>query len=133
MKFGTIKQAVLLPLLLMLFLGAVPARGDWAAFGSDHEKMKGFAIAAVGRVSAESKYNPKTFERLQWYEFWESYGTKFCFKFKTLYGRSDSGDQAALLLVDESKNVRLAIIDSSVGSIKVQLGDMEPVQCPAKY
>lgn len=132
-RFGNVKKVMLSSLLLMLFLNAIPVRGDWAAFGSEHGLMKGFVIAAVGKISAESKYDPKTFERLQWYEFRESYSTKFCFKLKSFYGSSDLGDQAALLLVNESKEVRLAIIESSIGNIKVQVEEMEPVQCPTRY
>ncbi|HWM95085.1 MAG TPA: hypothetical protein VN493_30295 [Thermoanaerobaculia bacterium] len=132
MRYNNVTRVVLPVLLLGLLLSASAAQGDWA-FGSDHEEMKGFVIAAVGKISAESKYDPRTFERLQWYEFRESYSRKFCFKFKSFYGSSGLDDQAALLLVDESKDVRLAIIESSVGNIKVQVEEMEPVQCPAGY
>jgi hypothetical protein len=41
------------------------------------------------------------------------------------------GSKAALLLVNQQKDIKLALIESSVGSIKVDLQSITLVNCPA--
>jgi hypothetical protein len=130
---ATLRGVRIIPVVVAsLLIGAPHARGDdWAFVGSDHEQLKGFAIAAVGSVIEESKYDPVTSERLRWFEFHESYGTRFCFRVRSL-GNTGTGEKAALLLVDNNDQVRVAILDSYVGSIKVDMLQPERIQCPSQ-
>jgi hypothetical protein len=41
---------------LLLLLTPSLALASWGSFGSDHRKLKGLVIAAVGTVSQESRF-----------------------------------------------------------------------------
>ena len=119
-------------LQLLLLLSAAPAHADWA-FMSKHKELEGTAIAYVGEVSQESKYIYDTFQNLEWYEFKRGVSTEFCFEFSGLIGLWGLGDKPALVVVDEHKNVKLALLESSMGNIKVTLHSIVEVGCPSPY
>ena len=107
------------------------AFADWASFGSEHEKLKGNAIAAVGTVTQNSRYDSQSYKRIEWYEFKQSYTVDFCFTSAGL-GFSGTGTPA-LALIDEQKHLRIATLESSIGSIRVEVHDVERIKCPSRY
>jgi hypothetical protein len=95
------------------------AYGDWS-IGSDHNKLKGYVIAAVGSVSTKSFLT-------NLYEFKESYFTTFCFV--SLGYLSVINDQPALVILDTKQNIRLAIIEAFIGNIKISIEEIKIVEC----
>lgn len=124
-------RAIVIFLASLLMLPYV-SFSEWAIFGSDHEKLKGYTVVAVGEVSKRNHYDYEKSERLEWYEFEEAFGTKMCLKF-TDYGPSLLGDEAALIVADESDNLKVVLIESSVGSIKISLETVTITPCLNRY
>lgn len=121
-----------LTLALIISLGGTAARADWA-FMSQHAQLEGNAIAYVGEVSQQTKIVPDTFENLEWYEFKHQGMTQFCFTFSGLPGLWGFGEKPALLVVDKHEDVRLAILESSIGNIKVEIYSISRITCPSPY
>ncbi len=111
-------------LSLALFTTANVDADGWALF-SQQAQMKGYFIAEVGDVSAvEPPFNTE----------WENDVYQMndrCFSFSEYNGYSGYGNKAALLLVNAQKDVKLALIESSIGSIKTELKSVTMLACPA--
>jgi len=128
-----LKRGYLL-LATSIFLAAPNlAHADWA-IGSKHKDMKGKTVVATGNVLKKSERSPGSYRQIEWYEFSAASGERICLVDGSLLPGLPSlptltGDPA-LLLMDSSKNVRLALIESAVGSIKVEVKPVTVVQCP---
>lgn len=53
-----------------------------------------------------------------------------CFIFQGFLGYWGYGSKPAFLLVSEQRNLKIAIFESSAGSIKVELKNITLIQCP---
>ena len=113
-------------LLLAIFLVSISAQAvadGWAMF-SQQEQMKNYVIADVGEVS---KVNPP-FNAKSEKDVFQVNGR--CFLFSGYMGYWGYGSKAALLLVNAQKNIQLALIESAIGSIKVELQPISMIECP---
>lgn len=128
----SVKRATAIAALSALLVPPVFGRG-WALIGSDHKKLRGQAVAAVGTVSMQTKYLQGSLENLEWFEFDADSGVDFCFLFTGYVGYYGASEKPALLLMDERKNMTLAVLESVVGSIKVEIEEIEAVKCPSRY
>jgi hypothetical protein len=114
-------------LLVATFLAFVSAQAiadGWAMF-SQQAQMKNYVIVDVGEVSkVEPPFNTK----------WEKDVYQLngrCFLFSGYVGYWGYGSKAALLLVNAQKDIQLALIESAIGSIKVELQPISMVECPS--
>lgn len=121
----------LLTATLCLALLPTFAFGGWS-FGSDHQMLKDHVIVAVGELEKESRLDYETGERLEWYAFDESLGGTTCLAFVGFEPLSLSGE-AALLLVDRQENLRIAMLETTVGDVEVTLERVRIVGCPSRY
>ncbi len=115
----------------LLLLSAAEVRGGWASYGSDHSQLEGFVISAVGNVSQESWQNPRTRQTVEWYEFGNGFAAEHCFTMGGWAGYWGFGDRPALLLVNDRRQVWVAFFETVVGSIKVELRLVQPIECPS--
>lgn len=108
-----------------VFFAATTANADgWALF-SEQAQMKGYVIAEVGEVSeVEPPFNTKWED-----DVYQMNGR--CFSFSGYNGYWGYGSKAALLLVNAQKNIKLALIESSIGSIKTELKSVTMLECPS--
>ena len=111
--------------LTLAIFASTPADADgWAIF-SEHAQMKGYVIAEVGEVSkVDPPFNTK----------WENDVYQIngrCFSFLGYSGYWGYGSKAALLLVNAEKIIKLALIESSIGSIKTELKSVIMFECPS--
>ncbi len=113
-------------LLVVLFLASISSQAvadGWAMF-SQQERMRNYVIADVGEVSkVEPPLNTK----------WEKDVFQVngrCFLFSGFMDYFAYGNKAALLLVNAQKNIQLALIESAIGSIKVDLQPISMIECP---
>ena len=112
--------------IALIFLTLVPAQVNadgWSIFGQ-HDQLKNYVIVDVGAVSkVEPPFNAK----------WENDVFQMngrCFTFSGYVGYWSYGEKAALLLVNAQKRVQLALIESEIGSIKVELRSISKIECP---
>lgn len=122
MKYKDIINYVLGALFLLV---AIQPRADsWSMF-SQHDQMKKHVIADVGLVSkVDPPYNTK----------WDKDVFQINGRCFVLTGYSSYwgyGDKAALLLVNAQKSIQLALIQSEMGSIKVELQSIAIIECPS--
>ncbi len=125
MNFNAIiKPTCLNQILVVVFLAFASAKAvadGWAVF-SQQAQMKNYVIADVGEASrVEPPFNTR----------WEQDVYRMngrCFLFSGSMGYWTS--KAALLLVNAQKDVQLALIESAIGSIKVELHPISMIQCP---
>lgn len=117
-------------LILVLASPALLLAGGWSSIGSDHRELEGYAIVAVGELSGKRHFDFKSSQTLEWFEFSETYGDTMCITFLGVEPIV-SGEEAALIVVDERESVRLALIESSVGNIKISLEAIAVIGCPA--
>ena len=92
---------------------------------SEQEEMKGYNIVDVGQVT---ELNPPINTK------WETDIYKmneYCFSLSGYMGYLGYAGPAALLLANEKKDIKLAIIKSEIGSLKVQLHTVRMYQCPS--
>lgn len=119
---------------VMVLLAATAASADWA-IGSDHKQLKGKAIVAVGTVTEKSQRNYRTGESVEWFEF-RGASEKFCFVESSLAYQLPSlpglGADAAFVVVDDSRNLSLALIKSRVSSIEIDVRPVSVVDCPRR-
>lgn len=109
---------------LLIAASSFSAYADgWALF-SQQEQMKGFVIADVGEVSeVEPPLNTKWQE-----DVYEMNG--HCFSFSEYNGYWGYGSKAAFLLVNAQKVIKLALIETSIGSLNVELKSVTMLECP---
>ena len=111
--------------LSLAIFASTPADADgWALF-SEHAQMKGYFIAEVGEVS---KVDPP-FNTERENDVYQMNGR--CFSFSGHNGYWGYGSKAALLLVNAQKIIKLALIESSIGSIKTELKSVTMFECPS--
>lgn len=113
--------------MIAVFLAFASAQADangWALF-SQQAQMKNHVIVDVGEVSkVEPPFNTK----------WENDVYQMngrCFLFSGYMGYWGYGNKAALLLVNAQKSIQLALIESAIGSIKVELQSITMLDCPS--
>jgi hypothetical protein len=108
---------------ILLVAATTSLAGGWDMMGN-HAALKNHVIADVGEVS---EVNPPLDTR--WSDDVFQINGR-CFIFSGFAGFSDYGSNSALLLVSDQKQVKLAIIKSSINSIKVEVKEITIVQCP---
>lgn len=96
----------------------------WALFGKQTE-MKNYVIADVGEVSQVDPPINTKWDR----DVYQMNGR--CFYFSGYMGYWGYGDKAAFLLVNAQRDVKVALLETSIGSIKVDLQSIVVVECPA--
>lgn len=110
---------------VFLALASAQAGADGWAIISQQAQLKNNVIVDVGEVSkVEPPFNIK----------WESEVYQMngrCFTFSGYMGYWGYGGKAALLLANAQKVVQLALIESAIGSIKVELHSISMLKCPA--
>jgi hypothetical protein len=114
-------------LFVTIFLASVSVQAvadGWAMFGQQ-EQMKNYVIADVGDVSkVEPPFNTK----------WEKDVYQLngrCFLSSGYIGYWGYGTKAAFLLVNAQKNIQLALVESAIGSIKVEVQPISMIECPS--
>ena len=109
----------------ILALVSIEASADgWATF-SHHSSMKGYVIVDVGDVSeVQPPFNTKWSENV-----FQMNGR--CFTFPGYMGIWGYGSKAAILLANAQKDIKLGLIGSSMGSIKIELQSISPIKCPS--
>ena len=109
--------------VFLVFASAQAAADGWAMF-SQQAQMKNYVIADVGEVSkVEPPFNTK-WEK----DVYQMNGR--CFLFSGYMSYWGYGNKAALLLVNAQKSIQLALIESVIGSIKVELQSITMIKCP---
>ena len=110
---------------LFIAFAAAQADADGGAIMSQQAQLKNNVIVDVGEVSkVEPPFNTK----------WENEVYQMngrCFTFSGYMGYWGYGGKAALLLANAQKVVQLALIESAIGSIKVELHSISMLKCPA--
>lgn len=112
--------------MIAAFLACAQSQAEadgWALF-SQEAQLKNYVIADVGEVSkVEPPVNTK----------WENEVYQMngrCFSFFGYVGYWGFGNKAALLLVNAQKTIQLALIEASIGLIKVELKSITMLECP---
>ena len=119
----------LLVLAVALVCIAASSRTVLAQWGllSDQRELLGKAIVDVGKVESEYSRSASRFDRRYGYEWLRFQGQQErCFDAS---GFSVSGSQAALLLVDESRTVYLAVLKTGIGSLDIDVGRARVIEC----
>lgn len=111
--------------VLFLALASAQASADgWAIF-SQQAQMKNYVIVDVGEASkVEPPYNTK-WEK----DVYQMNGR--CFVFSGYMGYWGYGNKAALLLVNAQKSIQLALVETAIGSVKVELQSISMIECPS--
>lgn len=112
---------------LAWFLGVLPSivHADGYALFSKHLELKGHAIIDAGDVE---KIEPP-FGKLGSTEILKLGAN--CFEAQGYFGYSGYSKRAGLVLVDRSRNLKLALIESSIGSIRIELVSVTQIACTA--
>ena len=114
-------------LLLTLLMSTVPLLSYADAFGmfSEHPQLKNMTIAAIGEAKeVDPPYGT------DWKEQVYSLGSD-CFIMPGYYDHWGYGGKPAMLVIDDSKSVHLAIFKTSFGDIDVKLTHyVTMIQCP---
>lgn len=108
--------------------------GQWAVL-SDEEQLREKIILDVGTLYERSefvtRYDPllemNRTEEINWKEFQGR--QRYCMPDPLSLGLG-VGRDAALLLTDSKENLWVAILESSVGSIKVEVEPVALMECP---
>ncbi|MDD5385454.1 MAG: hypothetical protein PHG89_11325 [Gallionella sp.] len=110
----------------MWLLAALPTStfADGYSMFSNHKELKGQAVIEAGDVE---KIDPP-FGKIGAGEVL-MLGTN-CFEPMGAIGTWGFSKKAGLLLVDRSRNIRLALLESSIGSIKIDIVSVMQVSCP---
>lgn len=109
-------------LLLGLLSSSANADG-WALF-SKHAELKNYVIADVGEVSEVSKPIGANWN----VDLYQLNGR--CLAFSGYSKPYFYGNKAALLLVNSTQRVSLAILETTIGSIKVEVYGVDIYECP---
>lgn len=109
---------------LLAFVSSQAIADGWATM-SQQAQLKNNAIVDVGEVSkVDPPFNTK----------WENDVYQMngrCFTLPGYMGFWGYGSKAALLLVNAQKVVQLALLETAIGSIKVELQSISMIKCPA--
>lgn len=101
---------------------------EWSFLG-DQNKLKGFIITEAGDVTL---YKPQTFSKnvdeQSIYYFNSGNEISFCFK-KAGKSKLDIDNDAALLLIDVNKHLKLAFFKTLVDKIDVYVIDFTKTEC----
>lgn len=104
------------------------SHSEWSFLG-DHNKLKGYVITAAGDVSL---YKPRTFSKdldeQSIYYFNSGNEISFCFK-KGSNSKLEIDNDAALLLIDINKQLKLAFFKTLVDKIDVYVIDFNKTEC----
>lgn len=111
-------------LLLALIPQAATANG-FALF-SEHEELKGHVVVDAGDIE---KFDPP-FGKLGATEVLKLNSN--CFQPIGLLGSWGFGKKAGLVLVDRNKTIRIALLESSISSIKIEATPVLQVACPTE-
>ena len=111
----------LLTVLLQVVVSAAYA-SDWGLFG-DQDKLKNHTIADVGNISKITPPYGATWD-IELYKLNNRCLGISGYSKPTMYSST-----AAMLLIDNSKNVKLAILENSI-SIEVKLFPVSVYKCP---
>ena len=109
---------------LVLVNSATPSNA-FGGFGNDQSKLKGVFIAEVGDANEVDPPPGATWED-QLYSL-----NSRCFTLFGYYGYWGYGGKPAMLVIDQNKIIKLALFDSTYGSLEVKLFLAQMVQCPA--
>lgn len=113
--------------MVVLFLALASAQADadgWAMF-SQQAQMKNYVIVDVGEASkVEPTYNAKWNK-----DVYQMNGR--CFVFPGYMGYWGYGNKAAFLLVNAQKSIQLALVETAIGSVKVELQSIAMIECPS--
>ena len=108
----------------LLSLASSQAIADGWAIMSQQAQLKNNAIIDVGEVSkVDPPFNTK----------WENDVYQMngrCFTFPGYMGYWGYGGKAALLLANAQKVVQLALLETAISSIKVELHSISMIKCP---
>lgn len=108
---------------LLTFASSQAIADGWAIM-SQQAQLKNNAIIDVGEVSkVDPPFNTK----------WENDVYQMngrCFTFSGYMGYWGYGGKAALLLANAQKVVQLALLETAIGSIKVELQSISMIKCP---
>lgn len=121
-NFAVAFRHIALPCLLLVVTTTSLADG-WATFG-EHAALKNHVVADVGEAS---KVDPPPDTRWS-NDVFQINGR--CFIFPGLTSFWGYGSKPALVLVNEQKQTKLALVESAIGSIKVEVKEITLVQCP---
>lgn len=115
-------KKVILMAYLCLYSIAANCSG-WDSFG-DHSQLKGYFVVDVGEVSevpapANTTWNDPLYKM-----------NDRCFTFFGYQGYWGYGTKAGLLVVNDSKLVKLALVETSISSVKVELKNITLYKCP---
>jgi hypothetical protein len=102
------------------------AAAQWAMF-SKQDQLQGKAIADVGELSDRSYLRRDSARVLRWLAF-DGKQQSLCFDDTSSFVGSNA---AALLLVDADKNTYIAVLSTSIGSVRVDVFAVLLVQCPS--
>jgi len=110
--------------ILLAFASSQAIADGWAVM-SQQAQLKNNAIIDVGEVSkVDPPFNTK----------WENDVYQMngrCFTFSGYMGYWGYGGKAALLLTNAQKIVQLALLETAIGSIKVELQYISMIKCPS--
>lgn len=110
--------------LFLSFASAQAGADCWAMF-SQQAQMKNYVIVDVGEASkVEPPYNTK-WEK----DVYQMNGR--CFVFSGYIDYWGYGGKAALLLVNAQKSIQLALVETAIGSVKVELQSISMIECPS--
>lgn len=122
MNYKSISE--LLPFLIILLCPTFAFADGWALF-SEQAQMREHVIVDVGEVS---KVNPSQITRRD-NDVYKMNGR--CFSFNGYNGQWNYGSKAAFLLANAQNSIKLALIESSIGSLKVEMKSLTMLECPS--
>ena len=117
-------QRIILPWAWLFGLLPSFVHADGYGLFSKHEELRGHAVIDAGDVE---KIDPP-FGKLGASETLKLGAN--CFEPLSSLGSWGYSKKAGLVLVDRSRTVKLALIESSIGSIKVEMVSVMQVACP---
>lgn len=103
------------------------ARGDGFAGLGEHSRLANHAIVEVGDVE---KMEPPPGTK------WSSEVLRInsrCFEVGGFLGFWGFGKKAGMLLVDQSRSTKLALLEVDLSSIKVEIKPVQIVDCPSPF
>ena len=106
-----------------IFVSMQSYADGWAMF-SQHDQMKNYVIVDVGEVSKVGEPFNTKFEN----DIYQING--HCFIFSGYVGYWGYGKKAAMLLINAQKNIQIALIESEIGSIKIDQKPITLIKCP---
>ena len=116
-------------LMAFLFVLVITLFSDqtWAfdAIGSDHARLRNSVIAEVGEAKEVPPPSGATWEN-QVYSL-----NSRCFTMFGYFGFWGFGGKSAMIVIDENKIIKVAIIEPSIGNVNVKLNPIRLIQCPS--